>query len=59
MYSVYLPLPYVPSLSVLSDNRFAVTTGAITVHNSAQASLIIGSQVGNQVSLGGGWPFPR
>ena len=61
MYSLtVLPyVPYVPSLNVLSGNTFTVTTGAISVQNSQGASLIIGSQVGNQVSVGGGWPFPR
>ena len=59
MYSFYLPFPYVPSLSVLSGNSFNVTTGNISVANSPQTSIIIGSQAGNQVSVGGGWPFAR
>ena len=59
MYSLTLPFPYTPSLNVLSGNAFTVTTGAISVQHSQGASLIIGSQVGNQVALGGGWPFAR
>ena len=59
MYSLYLPFPYVPSLSILSGNSFHVTTGNISVANSAQTSVIIGSQAGNQVSVGGALPFLR
>ena len=59
MYSFYLPLPYARNLSVLSNNTFQVTTGNISVANSPQTSIIIGSQAGNQVSVGGGWPFAR
>ena len=61
MYSFYLPLPVwsAPRLEVLSNNTFNVTTGNISVANSPQTSIIIGSQAGNQVSVGGGWPFAR
>ena len=59
MYSFYLPFPYAPSLSVLSGNTFHVTTGNISVSHSPQTSIVIGSQAGNLVSVGGGWPFAR
>ena len=56
MYSI-LPFPYpvwgAPRLDILSNNTFNVTTGAVSVHNSAGTSVIIGSQVGNQVTVGG------
>ena len=55
MYSLCLPYPVWggPRLDILSNNTFTVATGNISVHNSAQTSVIIGSQAGNQVSVGG------
>ena len=39
--------------ALLSGTTFAVALGSINVQNSPGATVIVGSQVGNQVAVGG------